>query len=111
METYENLELKTPDREAQRPEYRGTYAHMSASEPEIKNKGLYIIIPALLVAIAEFLIYSGKIIPAMEVHAVLLIGLCFSMLYIKKCRDPEDLSGFYPAANPAAGKSLNASFL
>ena len=110
METYENLELKTPDREAQRPEYRGTYAHMSASEPEIKNKGLYIIIPVLLVAIAEFLIYSGKIIPAMEVHAVLLIGLFFHAIY-KKCRDPEDLSGFYPAANPAAGKSLNASFL
>ncbi len=94
METYENLELKTPDREAQRPEYRGTYAHMSASEPEIKNKGLYIIIPVLLVAIAEFLIYSGKIIPAMEVHAVLLIGLCFSMLYIKNVEIQKTYQAF-----------------
>lgn len=86
METYENRELKTPEnRELQKPEYRGTYApeNRTSTEPEIRNKGLYLIIPVLFIAIAEFLIYSGKIIEAMEVHAVLLLGLCFSMLYIK----------------------------
>ncbi|WP_269851113.1 hypothetical protein [Methanosarcina horonobensis] len=29
------------------------------------------------------MIYSGKVVEAMEVHAVLLLGLSLSMLYIK----------------------------
>lgn len=70
METYENHEIRTTE-------------NRKTLQPEIRNKGVYLIIPVLVIAIAEFLIYSGRIIEAMEVHAVLLLGLSFSMLYIK----------------------------
>ncbi|MPM56148.1 hypothetical protein SDC9_102949 [bioreactor metagenome] len=78
METYENKEIRTP-------EYQEMYVpeNMSISEPEIRNKGLYLILPVLTLAIAEFMIYSGRIIEAMEVHALLLFGLSLSILYIK----------------------------
>ncbi|HII81680.1 MAG TPA: CPBP family intramembrane metalloprotease [Methanosarcina sp.] len=78
METYENQEMRTP-------EYRGKYVpgNRPVSEPAIRNKGLYLIVPVLAIAIAEFMIYSGRIIEAMEVHAALLIGLSLSILYIK----------------------------
>lgn len=78
MEMNENREIRTP-------EYRETYVpeNRSVPEPEIRNKGLYLIIPILAIAIAEFLIYSGRVIEAMEVHAVLLFGTSLSMLYIK----------------------------
>lgn len=78
MEIYENQEMKTP-------EYREKYVpeNRSASEPAIRNKGLYLIVPVLAIAVAEFMIYSGRIIEAMEIHAALLIGLSLSTLYIK----------------------------
>ncbi len=78
MEIYDNQEMKTP-------EYRGKYVpeNRSASEPAIRNKGLYLIVPVLAIAVAEFMIYSGRIIEAMEIYAALLIGLSLSTLYIK----------------------------
>ncbi|MDI9396130.1 MAG: type II CAAX endopeptidase family protein [Euryarchaeota archaeon] len=78
MERYENQEMRTPG-------YRETYLHGNrpASEPVIRNKRLYLVVPVLAIAIAELMIYSGMIIEAMEVHAALLIGLSLSMLYIK----------------------------
>lgn len=78
MEIHENQEMR-------KPEYREMYVsdNRATSEPELRNKGLYLIVPVLVIAIAEFMIYSGNIIEAMEVHAALLFGLSLSMLYIK----------------------------
>ncbi len=85
METYENQEMKTPEnREIQTPEYRGMYTPENRlTQKPVKNKELYLVIPILAIAFAEFMIYSGRIIEAMWVHAALLIGLSLSMLYIK----------------------------
>lgn len=78
MEISENKEIRTP-------EYREMYVpeNRSISEPELRNKWFYLMFPVLIIAIAEFLIYSGRVIEAMEIHAFLLFGLSLSMLYIK----------------------------
>jgi membrane protease YdiL (CAAX protease family) len=77
MEIYENQEMRTP-------EYRETYVPENSSMPDtLRNKWLYLVIPVLAIAIAEFMIYSGMVIEAMEVHAALLFGLSLSMLFIK----------------------------
>jgi membrane protease YdiL (CAAX protease family) len=86
METYENQEMQTPEnKEIQNPEYLGTHVpeNRVTQKPAIKNKELYLVIPILAIAFAEFMIYSGRLIEAMEVHAVILLGLSLSMLYIK----------------------------
>lgn len=82
-------------KEIRAPEYREIYVpdNRSIQEPEIRNKGLYLIIPVLAIAIAEFMIYSGRVIEAMEIHAVLLFGLSLSMLYIKN----EEIQKTYQA--------------
>lgn len=89
METYENKEIRIP-------EYQEMYVpeNMSMSEPEIRNKGLYLIFPVLTLAIAEFMIYSGRIIGAMEVHALLLFGLSLSILYIKNVEVQKTYQAF-----------------
>jgi len=78
MEIHENQEMR-------KSEYREMYVsdNRATPEPELRNKGLYLIVPVLVIAIAEFMIYSGNVIEAMEVHAALLFGLSLSMLYIK----------------------------
>jgi membrane protease YdiL (CAAX protease family) len=77
METYDSQEMKTPEsREMYTPENR-------LMQKPVKNKGLYIVIPVLAIAFAELMIYSGRIIGAMEIYAALLLGLSLSMLYIK----------------------------
>jgi len=84
METYENRETQTPEnKEIQNPEYMHAPENRVAQKPALKNKGLYLIIPILAIAFAEFMIYSGKNIAAMEMHAAILLGLSLSMLYIK----------------------------
>ncbi|WP_440946637.1 lysostaphin resistance A-like protein [Methanosarcina sp. T3] len=84
METYENQETqKRENRETQTPEYMHVPENRVARKPELKNKGLYLIIPILAIAFAEFMIYSGKDIAAMVIHAAILLGLSLSMLYIK----------------------------
>lgn len=88
MEISEKKEIITP-------EYREMYEseNRAISDPEIRNKGLYLIVPVLVIAIAEFMIYSGRVIGAMEVHAVLLFGLSLSTLYIKN----EEIQKTYQA--------------
>lgn len=87
METYENQEIQTPEnnREIKTPKYPRMYVSEDriAQKPALKNKGLYLLIPILAIAFAEFMIYAGRVIEAMEVHAVILLGLSISMLYIK----------------------------
>jgi membrane protease YdiL (CAAX protease family) len=51
--------------------------------PEIKNKWLYLIIPSLAIAFGELMIFSGRITEALEIHAVVLIGLSLSTMFVK----------------------------
>ncbi|MDQ1276359.1 MAG: protease family protein [Euryarchaeota archaeon] len=83
-------------KEIRSPEYREMYVpeERSIPEPEIRNKGLYLIIPVLAIAIAEFMIYSGRVIEAMEMHAILLFGLSLSMLYIKNVEIQKTYQAF-----------------
>lgn len=92
MEINESQEMRTPENR-EISGYREIYENRSTKEPSSKNKGLYLILPALVIAIAEFMIYSGRIIEAMEIHAALLFGLSLSMLYIKN----EEIQKTYQA--------------
>ncbi|WP_156151220.1 CPBP family intramembrane glutamic endopeptidase [Methanosarcina sp. WWM596] len=79
----------------QTSEYQGMHVpeNRSTHNPALKNIGLYLIIPILAIAFAEFMIYSGRVLEAMEVHAVILLGLSLSMLYIKN----EEIQKTYQA--------------
>ncbi len=96
MEIYENQEMQTSEnREMQTPEYGGMHVpeNRATQKPELRNKGMYLIIPIVAIAFAEFMLYSGMVIEAMEIHAALLLGLSISMLYIKN----EDIQKTYQA--------------
>src|SRR5665647_817845 len=72
METSENFREKTPD---------------------IENKWLYLAIPALAIAFAEILMYLGREVESLEMHAVILLGLSFSMMFLKN----EEIQKTYQA--------------
>lgn len=96
METYENQEMQTSEnREIQTPEYQKMHMpeNKAVQRPEFKNKGLYLLVPILAIAFAESMIYFGRVIEAMEAHAVILLGLSLSMLYIKN----EEIQKTYQA--------------
>lgn len=96
MGIYENQEMQNPEnREIQNSEYEGMHVpeNRATQKPELRNKGMYLIIPIVAIAFAEFMLYSGMVIEAMEVHAALLLGLSISMLYIKN----EDIQKTYQA--------------
>ena len=61
--------------------------------PEIKNKWLYLAIPAIAIAFAELMIYSGNIIQAMGIDALILLGLSFSTMFVKN----EEIQKTYQA--------------
>ncbi len=68
-------------------------ANSSSKTPEIKNKWLYLGIPAIAIAFAEIWMYSGKEVEAAAVHAVILLGLSCSMVFIKN----EEIQKTYQA--------------
>jgi uncharacterized protein len=70
METPEGMRMKTSE-------------DLSGNTPEIKNKWVYLAIPIIMIAFAELMIYSGRILEAIEIHAIILLGLCFSTIFIK----------------------------
>ncbi|WP_243684137.1 CPBP family intramembrane glutamic endopeptidase [Methanosarcina barkeri] len=49
----------------------------------IENKWVYLAIPIVAIALAELMIYSGRRLQGMEIHALVLLGLSFSIIYIK----------------------------
>ena len=61
--------------------------------PEIKNEWLYLAIPAVAIAFAEMQMYLGRQIQSMIVHAVILVGLSVSAMFIKN----EDIQKTYQA--------------
>jgi len=51
--------------------------------PEVKNEWLYLAIPAVAIAFAEMQMYLGRQIQSMVVHAVILLALSVSTMFIK----------------------------
>lgn len=70
METPEGTRMKTSE-------------DLNGNTPENKNKWVYLAIPIIMIAFAELMIYSGRILEAIEIHAIILLGLCFSTIFIK----------------------------
>lgn len=50
---------------------------------DFKSKEIYVGIPILTIAFAEMLIYSGMVKEALWIHTANLMGLLFSMMFIK----------------------------
>ena len=67
METSEAVKMKAPENLIERT-------------PEIKNKRVYLTIPCAAIAFAELLIYSGRELEAIIMHALILLGLSFSTM-------------------------------
>lgn len=61
----------------------GTSENLGRGVPDIKNKWLYIGIPAIAIAFAETFMYLGRITEAAEIHAAVLLTLSFSIMFIK----------------------------
>lgn len=78
MGTFESLNTEIP--EGMRTK---TSEDLKGKTPEIKKKWIYLAIPIAAIAIAELMIFSGKNLEAMEIHALILLGLSFSIIYIK----------------------------
>lgn len=57
--------------------------NLKEKTPGIENKGVYLAIPIVAIALAELMIYSGRRLEAMEIHALVLLWLSFSTIYIK----------------------------
>ena len=91
METLESLNIETMET----PE--GTRLEPSKNlireMPEIKSKWLYLAIPVVAIAFAELMMYSGERIQAMGIHALILLGLSFSTMFVKN----EEIQKTYQA--------------
>jgi len=78
MGTFESLNMETPEgTRTITPEY------LKGRVPEIKHKWVYLGIPIEAIAVAETMIYLGRELEAMEIHALILLGLSFSIIFIK----------------------------
>jgi uncharacterized protein len=78
METFESLNRENLDSKQTRK-----YVDLKGEVPEIKNKWIYLLIPIVAIAFAEIMIYLGRELEAMEIHALILLGLSFSMMFIQ----------------------------
>ncbi|HWQ48690.1 MAG TPA: type II CAAX endopeptidase family protein [Methanosarcina sp.] len=67
--------------------------NLKEKTPEIENKWIYLAIPIVFIALAELMVYSGRKLEAMEIHALVLLGLSFSIIYIKN----KDIQKTYQA--------------
>jgi membrane protease YdiL (CAAX protease family) len=57
--------------------------NLKEKTPEIENKWVYLAIPIVAIVLAELMIYSGRKLEAMGIYALVLLGLSFSIIYIK----------------------------
>jgi hypothetical protein len=76
MGTFENLNIENL-------EGMRTCENLKEKVPDIKNKWIYLTIPAVAIAFAEMMVYLGRELEAMEIHALILLGLSFSIMFIK----------------------------
>jgi len=71
----------------------GTSENFREITPEIKNEWLYLAIPAIAIAFAEIQMYLGREVQSLEIHAVTLLGLSISMMFLKN----EEIKKTYQA--------------
>lgn len=57
--------------------------NLKEKTPEIENKWVYLAIPIVAIVLAELMIYSGRNLEAIGIYALVLLGLSFSIIYIK----------------------------
>lgn len=88
MGTFESLSMDTP--EGMRTK---TSENLRERTPEVKNKRIYLTIPCVAIAFAELLIFSGMELEAIIIHALILLGLSFSTMFIKN----EEIQKTYQA--------------
>lgn len=91
MGTFENLSMETM--EAPESVRTKTSENLKGRTPEIKYKWIYLAIPAAAIAFAELMIYSGRELEAMGIHALILLGLSLSTMFIKN----EEIQKTYQA--------------
>jgi uncharacterized protein len=78
MGTFESLNMETPEgMKTKKSE------NLNGKTPEIENKWVYLAIPIAAIAFAELMIFSGRKLEAMEIHALILLGLSVSTIFIK----------------------------
>lgn len=78
MGTFESLNQEIPEGIRTK-----TSEDLKGKTPEIEKKWIYLAIPIAAIAFAELMIFSGRNLEAMEIHALILLGLSFSIIYIK----------------------------
>ncbi|RXA19711.1 CPBP family intramembrane metalloprotease [Methanosarcina sp. MSH10X1] len=87
MGTFESLNMETPEG------MRTKTQNLQGRTPEVKNKRIYLAAPAAAIAFAELMIYSGRELEAIVLHALILLGLSFSTMFIKN----EEIQKTYQA--------------
>jgi membrane protease YdiL (CAAX protease family) len=78
MGTFENLNINSPEDTRTR-----TSENLEERVPKIEYKWVYLAVPAVAIAFAEVMIYMGRELQAMEMHALILLVLSFSIMFIK----------------------------
>ncbi|MGB9941445.1 lysostaphin resistance A-like protein [Methanosarcina sp.] len=91
MGTFESLNMEAM--EAPEGVRTKTSENLKGRTPEIKYKWIYLAIPVAAIAFAELMIYSGRELEAMGIHALILLGLSLSTMFIKN----EEIQKTYQA--------------
>jgi hypothetical protein len=70
------------NQEMRKSEYREMYVYDNRATPSlIKKQRAFSIVPVLVIAIAEFMIYYENVVEAMEVHAACFLGYLCHVIY------------------------------
>jgi uncharacterized protein len=88
MGTFETLDLEIPEGMKTK-----TSENFKGKALEIRNKNVYLAIPVATIALAELMIFSGRELEAIVLHALILLGLSVSMMFIKN----EEIQKTYQA--------------
>lgn len=78
MGAFENPNVETPEDIKTK-----ISENLKEKTPEIENKWVYLAIPIVAIVLAELMIYSGRKLEAIGIYALVLLGLSFSIIYIK----------------------------
>ncbi len=78
MGAFENPNVETPEDIKTK-----ISENLKEKKPEIENKWVYLAIPIVAIVLAELMIYSGRKLEAIGIYALVLLGLSFSIIYIK----------------------------
>jgi uncharacterized protein len=78
METFESLSIDNLENTQTRKS-----VYLKGEVPEIRDKWIYLLIPIAAIAFAEIMIFLGRELEAMEMYALILLGLSFSIMFIQ----------------------------